>query len=141
MSWSGVDCLNRSVDGWGSVVNWGGVGNGSIVDWSRLVVDRLVVTNDVLGGDCWRVVWMTGVAHCYQHTRYHDLMNKQAHVNNKPQKLNFIYVTLQCFFSLNIYMNAFERSAYFGEHFTLRTSALTTGIALIQHSFYITNKT
>lgn len=83
MSWCGVDCVDGCVDSWGGVVNGGGVGDGGVVDRSCLVVDRLVMTNYVLGGDRRRVMWETSMAHCYQGTSYHNLMNKQTRLNNK----------------------------------------------------------
>lgn len=88
MSGSGMDCVDRSVDCWGGVVNGCGVGNGSVVDRSRLMVDRLVVTNDILGGYRRRVVWDTSLAYCYQRTSYHDLMNKQTLLKNELKRLN-----------------------------------------------------
>lgn len=75
MSWSGVD-------GWSGVVNGSGVSDGGVVNRSRLVMNRLVVSNNVLRGDCRSVVWDTSMAHCHQRTSYHDLMTKQTRLNN-----------------------------------------------------------
>lgn len=105
MSWSGVDCVDGSVDHWGGVVSGGGVGDGGIVNWCRLVVNRLVVTNYVLGGHQTRgrVVRMASVAHCHQRTSYHDLMNKQTRLNNKLKIVNklFVIFVLLAFFNIN----------------------------------------
>lgn len=83
-----MDCVDGSVDCWGGVVNGSGVGDGRVVDRSRLMLDWLVMTNDVLGRDRRGVVWQTSLAHCDQRTSYHDLMNKQTLLTNKLKRLN-----------------------------------------------------
>lgn len=79
MSWCGVNTLDGSVDSRGCVVSGSSVEDGSGVDdrgsmdFRRvlnrsLIMDRLIVSNDVLRGDSWGVVCVTSLAHCYQRT-------------------------------------------------------------------------